>query len=582
MSVRMRGMDQIEEIKSKLDIVEVISGYVALKPSGRNHKGLCPFHQEKSPSFMVNGELSIYKCFGCGKAGDVFAFIQEVEGMTFPEALEMLADKAGVKLVKREGADRGESEKLLLAHEMTAAYYHFLLTEHPVGEVARKYLESREIGEKLIKTFQIGFAMNEWEGLKSYLVDKKGMDPELLVRGGLLGKGREKYYDRFRGRIIFPLRDHLGRVVGIAGRVIPGMSDDKESPKYINSPETLIYHKSKVLYGLFEAKKDIKDKNRVVLVEGELDMISSFKAGVGETVAIKGTALTADQIKLLGRYTKNLIIALDADTAGDAAAKRGIGLAEEAGMNVKVIRIKEGKDPDDVARKTPRVWIEMVNNAIDIYEFYIESAKEKYKTETVEGKRAFSLEVLPIIGRITNQIVRDHYVKKCAAVLSTSEDSVEREIERLRRGIKLNEVKKDEEIKVKEDRVEKLYRGLLKSLWNEKTDKRQTVAKSFTGFELEGQYGEILAAWLSSKESDAAEFIKKLPDERRILASEIYMQVEESSMLTEELVSELLVQIVKNKISELKEAIKVAENSGQKQDLTELQNQFVQWSRKLS
>lgn len=576
-------MDEVEQIKSRIDIVELISKYVALKQAGRNFKGLCPFHQEKSGSFMVNPELGIYKCFGCGKAGDVFNFVQEIEGLEFVEALEMLAEKAGVTLQKRKPSEKeGRMKKLYEIHELAAEYFHYLLMQHPVGEVARKYLDNRQIGLKLINTFQIGFSVNDWEGLKSYLVDKKKIDPELLVEGGLLGRNASgRYYDRFRGRIMFPLRDHRGKVVGMAGRVIPGYSDEKDSPKYINSPETPIYHKSHVLYGLYEAKKDIKDRDRVVLVEGELDMISSFSSGIGETVAIKGTALTAEQIRLLSRYTRNLVIALDADVAGDAAAKRGISMAEEAGMNIKVIMISEGKDPDDVARKFPQLWKKMVDEAVDIYEFYIETAREKYDLSNIDGKKSFTREVLPIVGKITNQVVRNFYLKKCATLLDSDVDSVEKELDRVLRGERIERV---EEVRVEKlDSEQNRYREYLRLLWSVPGDESTVVAKKFVDLDFGGNFGEILRLWLGSRGNyEVADFVKNLPEGLRDKASHIYMEPVEGEKNLSEATEDLWRFLVKRKIEELRKKLKELEKSGDNKEVNEVLKLVVKWSKLLS
>jgi DNA primase len=576
-------MDEVEEIKSRIDIVELIGKYVVLKQAGRNFKGLCPFHQEKSGSFMVNPELGIYKCFGCGKAGDIFNFVQEVEGLEFVEALEMLAEKAGITLQKRKPTEKeGRMKKLYDLHEMAAEYYHYLLMQHPVGEVARKYLDSRQIGLKLINTFQIGFSMNDWEGLKRYLVDKKKVDPDLLVEGGLLGKNNTgRYYDRFRGRVMFPLRDHRGKVVGMAGRVIPGYSDEKDSPKYINSPETPIYHKSNVLYGLYEAKKDIKDHDRVVLVEGELDMISSFSSGIGETAAIKGTALTAEQIKLLSRYTHNLVIALDADVAGDIAAKRGIGMAEEAGMNIKVIMISEGKDPDEVARKSPQLWKKMVDEAVDIYEFYIETAREKYNLSTIDGKKFFTNEVLPIVGKITNQVVRNYYMKKCATLLDSDVDSVEKELNRIVRGERVERVS---EVRVeKVDSEQNRYREYLRLLWSLPKEDSFVVAKKFEQLTYGGNFGEILRLWLGSRGNyDVAEFVKNLPEELKPQAQLIYMEPVEGEKNLEESTEDIWKFLVKKKIEQLRKELKEAEKAKDDKKSGEILGLVVEWSKMLS
>jgi len=294
--------NQVEEIKSKADIVQVIGERVKLKKAGRRFTGLCPFHSEKTPSFTVSPELGIYKCFGCGVAGDVIKFLQEYDGITFVEAMEELGERVGVRFNPRGGkasmaGDDGLKLRLLEANSLATEYYHFLLMEHKIGEIAREYLKKRGIKKRTWKEFRLGYAPEGWRNLSDYLVKKKRFKLDDLEKSGLLvAKG----YDRFRGRVIFPLRDGRGRVVGLAGRLI---KENKKEGKYVNSPETLIYHKSKHLYGLFENKDWIRKKKRVLVVEGELDMISSWQAGVKEVVAVKGSALTEDQARLIRRYT---------------------------------------------------------------------------------------------------------------------------------------------------------------------------------------------------------------------------------------------------------------------------------------
>ncbi len=583
-------MDQVEEIKQKLNVVELVGGYVKLKQAGRNFKGLCPFHQEKTPSFMVNPELGIYKCFGCGKGGDAFNFIEEIEGLEFGEALEMLAERAGVKLLPRLNQEqKTELDQMREALELALQYFHYLLTQHSVGQVAREYLKSRRLSQKLVDKFSLGFALDSWDGLKKYLVEKKKFKPELLERAGLLVRSAKGgYYDRFRARIIFPLRDHRGKTIGFAGRVVPQLADEKEA-KYINSPETPLYHKSQVLYGLDVAKQSIRQQDRVILVEGEMDMISSYAAGVGETVAVKGTAFTEDQVKLLGRYTRNLFLALDADTAGDEATKRSIILAEAAGMNLRVIRISGGKDPDDIARNDSAAWKKLIDTAVDVYDFYLSSATKKHDPQTVEGKRRISTEVLPIIGRIANQVFRGHYVKKIAAVLGVDEADIEAEIGRLSRG-QVFESAKTRPTTETPDRLETLGREMISLLWATDDENNTLVKKHLAGLTLTKAVGQIIRKWLKldhTKENRGDEvinFIKSLPAELRTLAGEIYLESVDLTRIDRDLettAAELEKYIVKQKLDSLTVAIKSAEKDKAKQELKKLQHQFVQWSSRI-
>lgn len=421
-------MDQIEEVRRKTDIIQLISEAVPLKKAGRNFRGLCPFHEEKTPSFMVSPERQMFKCFGCGVGGDAFKFVMERERLDFGEALRLLADRAGVQLKEfRPGPNQKIKEKLLEINHLASEFYHYLLTEHKAGKPALDYLLKRGISKTSIKTFRLGFAANEWESLGRYLTKKKSYKNEDLEQAGLVIKGDRGFYDRFRGRIMFPLFDHRNRVVGFSGRVF-----DKESKeaKYVNSPETLLYHKSEELYGLETTKEAIKKAGKAIVVEGELDLISSYQAGVTNVVAIKGSALTIEQIELLKRFCEHLVLALDMDTAGDAAARRGIELAEAKGLNVRVIRLEYGKDPDECAQHSARLWKDSVIKAVPVYDFYIDSARARFGTDTPEGKRQISDELSPLLARISNQVIKAHYIKKLAETLGVSEDAVNQEVEK--------------------------------------------------------------------------------------------------------------------------------------------------------
>lgn len=573
-------MDQVEEIKQKVNIADVVGQYVALKRGGKNLKGLCPFHGEKTPSFMVNEGIGIYKCFGCGKGGDVISFVMEMEKVDFPEALEILAERAGIKLIKKgnQGADK-ERVEMLAVHDLATEYYHYLLTQHPVGKVARDYLSSRDLGDKLIKQFKLGYSMDVWDGLYQFLVVKKGFNAEVVEKAGLITK-RSKgggYYDRFRGRVMFPIADHRGRVIAFAGRVIPGTKGADEAPKYINSPESPIFHKSRVLFGFDIAKATIKEKDRVVVVEGELDMIRSFAAGVGETVAIKGSALTEDQVEMLGRVTKHVILALDADMAGDAATRRGIEIAEGRDMVIKVLRLVGGKDPDDVARENPGRWKKMIESAVEIYEYYINSAVEKYGVDGVEAKRKISAEVMPQINKISNQVVKSFYVKKLATVLGMSEEVVAKEMERVKKDVfKKVEEKKTEEVRERKDVLALEILSLLFSLEREPVE---AVKRKLVVYGVEKSVGKILAHWWEWKDkSQVVEFIKQLPEELVEVAQEAYLIEQNVDKVGAELVKavdEWEKMWLEERSGEVSGKIKAAESTGDDEGVKKWTKEFV-------
>ncbi|HUS60278.1 MAG TPA: DNA primase [Nevskiaceae bacterium] len=422
--------DELEEIKRKIDIVELISEFVPLKKVGRNFKALCPFHSEKTPSFIVSPERQIWHCFGsCGEGGDIFGFLMKMEGVEFGEALRILAKRAGVRLARYQPSQsERQKQELYEINHLSSEYYHYVLLNHPAGKEALAYIQGRGISKDSLEKFKIGFAPNMWEGLQKFLVGKKNYSVQNLEKAGLVIKGRRGFYDRFRARVVFPLKDHRGNICGFAGRVI--VPEVKEA-KYINTPETLAYHKSNLLYGLGETSQEIKKKNEAVLVEGELDAISSYQAGVKNVAAIKGSALTLNQVQLLGRFTKNITFALDADIAGNQAARRGIEIADAAGLAIKVVAIKGGKDPDEVAQKKPELWQELVAKAVPVYDYLLDSAFARFGSSTAEGKRKIGQETIPVLAKITDKIVQSHYLLVLTERLGVREEAVLAEIEKL-------------------------------------------------------------------------------------------------------------------------------------------------------
>jgi DNA primase len=415
-------MSDADDVKSKLNIVDVIGEKVTLKKSGRNFKGLCPFHNEKTPSFMVNPDRQSFKCFGCGKGGSVIDFIMEYERLDFPEALEELAGRAGITLTHRPAESRESrlKKELYTVNQAASDYYHYLLISHPLGEQARLYLKQRGLTDKIIRTFTLGYSPNSWESLRSYLIKKK-FPEELLVTAGLVVKSSRGGYDRFRGRVMFALRDHKGNVAGFSGRVL---NPDAKEAKYINTSETPVYIKGNLLYGLEVTKDAIGKSQEAVIMEGEFDVISSFQAGISNAVAIKGSALTEGHVNLLKRFATKLIFSLDSDLAGDQAARRGIEIAEKAGLDIKVVDNPMGKDPDEAVRENVSAFKKAVEQAIPVYDFYIKSALSRFNPAEAFGKKQISNELFPFLSTIDNPVVQAHYVKKLANILDVPEEAV--------------------------------------------------------------------------------------------------------------------------------------------------------------
>lgn len=532
---------QIEEVKQKSDIVAVISERVKLSKSGRNFKGLCPFHSEKTPSFYVSAEMQIYKCFGCGEAGDLLDFLEKFEGMEFVEALEYLAERAGVKLVRGfGGGEKSEREKWLEINHLAAEFYHFLLTEHRVGEGARAYLKNRGVNREVIKVFQLGYAPKSWEGVEDFLVRKKGYRAEDLEKVGLVIRGDRGYYDRFRGRVMFPLTDARGKVMGFAGRVL---DVEVKQAKYINTPETQLYHKSELLYGLSVTKAEIKKQDWAVVVEGEVDVISSWKAGVKNVVAIKGSAFTEEQIRLLLRYCRQARLALDADAAGQEATKRSIALADRLGLSVRVVKIAGGKDPDEIANKQASLWREMVKQAVGVYDFYVESALLRFDVKTGEGKRGLSMELAPILAAMGNQVEQAHYVKVVAEALGVSEEAVMGEMRKSGLPVdqytsKSGDQKDQEKTKTRGEMLEEYWLGIVLRA-NDEVRREAVERVKDKVWEASGVgrvVGELKADVNKSKKWEVTEFADSLGAELRGIVARVWLtETEEDEDREEEL-----------------------------------------------
>lgn len=424
-------MSQIKQVKDANEIIEIIGERLDLKRAGSSFKANCPFHGEKTPSFFVNEVLQRYKCFGCGESGDVINFLEKYESMTFAEALEYLAGRVGIKLETYQKSDGDEErEQLLEALDLAKQYYAYLLSKHKAGKVARKYLGDRGVTSESIKLFNLGFSLDSWDGLIKFLHKKKKIRLELLEKAGLVIARSGRYYDRFRGRIMFPLRNHRGQVVGFSGRTLDAQA--KEA-KYINSPETSLYHKSEMLFGFSELHQEIRKKKELVVAEGELDVISSAQAHVNNIVAIKGSALTKEHVKLMVRTVSKVILALDRDNAGIEATKRAIEVASGSGLELRVVNLdvipkqqrEKLKDPDDIACVAPKLWREAVKTSTSVYEFLLQVAIKGNDITTPEGKRDVVVELAGVFEAITHNVEKDFYLKKLAKILEVKKELIE-------------------------------------------------------------------------------------------------------------------------------------------------------------
>lgn len=428
-------MTDIELVKSKLDIVDVVGSYVPdLKRAGNNYKANCPFHGEKTPSFMVNPSIQIYKCFGCQKGGDVINFIQEIESLDFAEALKLAAEKAHIELNQYASAtskkDEVEKKKIIEANTLTAKFYHYILATHHSGKAGRDYAQKRGINAEGIKEFLMGYASNSKDNLKKFLI-KKGFDEKDLIRWGLLVERTDNYtnkkiiIDKFRHRLMHPIFNIKGEVIGFSGRYI---GTSKDAPKYLNSPETLVFKKNENLYGLFQAREAMRKAKFVIIEEGNIDILSSHREGIGNIVAPLGTAFTENQARLLKRYVDEFYFCFDTDTAGINALIKSIGIAENLGMQHKVVNVMPYKDPDELIMKEEGEWKSRVLNPINSLDYLIGIFSKEYDLASVDGKLKFSSKIIPVLRLIKDEITLSHFTKKVSILLEVSEDVVKSKI----------------------------------------------------------------------------------------------------------------------------------------------------------
>jgi DNA primase len=425
--------EKIEEVRAAADIVDVANDYVQLKRSGSRFMGLCPFHNEDTPSFSIDPDKNLYYCFGCQNGGDVFKFVQEIEGVGFLEGVRMLAERYSIPLpeeeVDQEAAN--ERESILHALRFAARFFYRQLTQTDRGQPALAYLRDRGYTPATIKEFGLGYAPNEWDALLTAAKDEQ-IDPDILEKAGLIierndGSG---YYDRYRGRIIFPIFSHIGKVLAFAGRILDP-DDDRDQPKYINSPETKVYHKKEVLYGLHQAKRSIRQTDEVLLVEGYTDVISLSQAGVENVVASSGTALTDEQVKALHRYAKRVLLLYDADEAGGRATMRGMDRVLEQGMGAYAVELPEGDDPDDYVQAHGgddfAGYVE--ENRQDLPSFAYQRARRNGELETPEDRVQVQREIIESVAHIPDPNLRREYVIRTSEVVGVPDADLFRMLE---------------------------------------------------------------------------------------------------------------------------------------------------------
>lgn len=417
-------MDAVQEVKGRLNIEDVVSEYVQLKRAGRNFKGLSPFTSEKTPSFIVSPEKQIWHDFSSSKGGDMFTFIEQMEGVDFKGALEILARKAGVDLsnFQRSGGSGKSKERLFEAVDAAVSFYQVELTKK---ESALKYVRhQRKFTKQTIIDFRFGYSPNKGTALHDYLINK-GFSKKELKDSGLVTERNGRVIDMFRDRLMVPLRDAQGRPVGFTARLL---KKDDNAPKYINTPATILYDKSRQLFGFSQAKEHIRKTGYVVVVEGNLDVVASHQAGVGQVVASAGTALTTHHLKQLQRFTGDVRLAFDDDRAGQEAAERTIPLAQELGLELSFISIPAGKDPDELIRQDVSEWQKTVDSPVYMIDWLVQRIASQVDLKTAPGKRQFTTKVLEIVRQLSDEVEREHYVRDVAKLTNSSVESVSKKL----------------------------------------------------------------------------------------------------------------------------------------------------------
>ncbi len=585
----------IQEIKDRLNVADVLSSYIQLKKSGTNYKASCPFHNEKSASLMVSPQKQIWHCFGCGEGGDIFGFVMKFENVDFPEALKILADRAGVELPKfsKESTEADKyKETLYRVNELAAKFFNEVLQRSSVAEVARKYLANRGLTGETVKEWLIGFAPNEYHMLENFLV-KKGYGKKELVDAGVSAvssKNQNEIYDRFFNRVTFPIKNYSGEVVGFTARIL---DNDAKAAKYVNSPETLIYNKSKVIFGLYQAKQAIRKADCAIVVEGNMDVISCHQAGFKNVVGSSGTAFTYDQLQTLSRLTKTLKFAFDTDAAGVTATKRALDLALQLGFSVYIVKIEGAKDPDELIKKDPKAFARAVEEAPLYLDYFFEKSFEKYDPTSVQQKKSITAVLIPLLKQLSDPLEVSHYTRILAQRLNVTEKAI---YELLASGKTSNTqqqatgVKKEEKIiPIVKPRSYQMEKKLLGYTLNN-PEHRKLVMEKVVGYFKDPEIVAIIEALKKSSNQNADQFIASL-DDQELAKMALFMVESEYSQLDspdafeqgfQQFLREYISQNIKVEMETVRTEMVLAEQKKDKQKLNELNKKFLELSQQLS
>ena len=567
----------LEEISQRIDIVELVNEYVPLKKTGRNYRGLCPFHTEKTPSFFVTPDKGIFHCFGCGTGGDCFSFLMKIRNFTFPEACEELAKQAGVALPRpRAGPEQKAKDQkrrlLFRTNEIAGKYFHDVLLHGHEGQGARDYLRDRGFDDEMVGKFQLGFAVKSWEGMVRHLTEKR-VPRELASEVGLIMPGKKGgYYDRFRGRLMFPIEDLGGSIIGFGGRVI-----DDEEPKYLNSPESAIYEKGKSIYGLPITKEAIRQHDSVIVVEGYFDLIALSQHGIENVVATLGTAFTPAQIAILRRYTKNVIMIYDSDEAGQKAMQRSLESLLEGGMSTKYIPLPAGSDPDSAIRELgAEKFRRRLDGARPLLESMIEDLAAETRRAGIADKSGAVRKVLPLLNRIQDKIKRDLYIKLLSESFGLDTKAVWSEMKSVGAGRRPTRSTPAAQPQNGHRQVEETILGIaLTNMEGIKPDELEEAIVDFSTPEFI-EIGEMVVEGLRAPDGrDLKGLIHRVTESQRAVISELTFKVDDldgetAGILYRDSLNNIKRNRIRQEIRDLREEISMAERRGDEEKWREL------------
>ncbi len=571
----------VDQIKSRLNITDLVGSYIKIYKAGSNFKAACPFHNEKTPSFFISPIRESWHCFGCNRGGDIFSFVMEIEGVDFLEALKILALRAGVELKNENPQNKNEKDRLLKIIENSVLFYQSELSRN---SGAYSYLRERGLNDDSIKNFRLGFAKKEWRSLYDLLKSKGFSDTE-IEKAGMIIKSPKGFYDRFRSRIMFPISNQAGQPVGFSGRIFG--DESQAMGKYINGPQTLLYDKSRILYGFDKAKNAIRQTNSCVLVEGQMDLLMSQQTAVANAVAVSGTALSEEHLKIIKRLADNIILSFDADEAGLDASERAVGMALELGFDVKIAAIKDGaKDPADLIKKNPELWEESVLDAKPFITFYLETIISKSE-DIKEIRKKVEKKIIPLLAKIKNEIERSHFVLETAKAARLSEEPIWLELKKFlknntAKNTRTGNIPADSEISAENQKkniknrrqsIEERLLGII--LWQKK--KKDGILKKDID-EIAQKCSEIFSKeakiLLETKEDELDENTKKTFNK---LIFETELSYGNSEALDKEikiLLSELEKGNLKERLEELSDKIRQFETAGDQENLASSLKEF--------